>query len=201
VESPARIEDFQHGRVPRAVRARQVVELAEELFAERGYSGASMDELARRAGVTKPVIYELFDSKDGLFEVCVDRAVRRMAESVAAGVRGETEPEARLRAGGLAFLRFAAENRVAWDLMAMGGGRFADQALSIRRSQAELIHQLMEETAAPGTDPRELEAVAHAVNSAYEGVAHWMWEHPEVPIDQLADWIVDLLTPGLRRFM
>jgi AcrR family transcriptional regulator len=200
VETPARIEDFQHGRVPRAVRERQVVELAEELFAERGYSGASMDELARRAGVTKPVIYELFQSKDGLFRACVDRAVRRMAESVAEGVRAESEPRARLRAGGLAFLRFAAENRVAWDLMTMGGGRFADQALSIRKSQAELIRRLMEETARPDVDPRELDAAAHAVNSAYEGVAHWMWEHPEVPIEQLADWIVDLLTPGLRRF-
>ena len=199
METTARIEDYQHGRVPRAVRERQLVELAEELFAERGYAGASMDELARRAGVTKPVIYELFDSKDGLFGVCVDRAVRRMADSVAAAVRAETEPEARLRAGGLAFLRFAAENRVAWDLMAMGG-RFADQAASIRRSQAELIRQLMEETAAPGADPRELDAVAHAVNAAYEGVAHWMWEHPEVSIEQLADWLVELLNPGMRRF-
>jgi AcrR family transcriptional regulator len=200
VDTTARIEDYQHGRVPRAVRERQLVELAEELFAERGYAGASMDELARRAGVTKPVIYELFDSKDGLFGVCVDRAVRRMADSVAAAVRAETEPEARLRAGGLAFLRFAAENRVAWDLMAMGGGRFADQAASIRRSQAELIRQLMEETAAPGADPRELDAVAHAVNAAYEGVAHWMWEHPEVSIEQLADWLVELLNPGMRKF-
>ena len=50
---------FEHGRVPRAVRGRQLLELAAELFAERGYGGASMDELARRAGVTKPVVYEL----------------------------------------------------------------------------------------------------------------------------------------------
>ena len=62
------VEGFQHGRVPRPVRERQLLELAEALFAERGYAGASMDELARRAGVTKPVVYELFGSKDGLFE-------------------------------------------------------------------------------------------------------------------------------------
>jgi len=201
VEAQVRIEDFPHGRVPRPVRERQLVELAEELFAERGYAGASMDEVARRAGVTKPVVYELFESKDGLFRACVDRAIGHMADSIAAAFRAETEPEARLRAGGLAFLRFASENRVAFDLMAMGdGGRFADQALTVRRSQAQLIRTLMEEIAPEGTDPRELEAVAYAVNSAYEGVAHWMWEHPEVPIEQVADWIVDLLLPGLRRF-
>ena len=48
-----------------------------------------------------------------------------------------------------------------------------------------------------GIDPLELEAAAHAVNAAYEGVAHWMWEHPDVPIEQVADWIVELLVPGL----
>ena len=199
MEAAARIEDFKHGRVPRAVRERQLVELAEELFSERGYAGASMDELCRRAGVTKPVVYELFGSKDGLFRVCVDRAIERMAASIVEAFRSETEPEERLRAGGLAFLRFAHDNRVAWDLMGMQG-RFADQAQTVRRDQAQLIRTLMAEIAPEGTDPRELEAVAYAVNSAYEGAAHWMWERPDVPVEELADWIVALLLPGLRRF-
>jgi AcrR family transcriptional regulator len=194
-----RIEDFKHGRVPRAVREQQLVELAEQLFAERGFARTSMDELARRAGVTKPVIYELFESKDGLFRACVDRAIERMAGSIAEAFRSETEPEARLRAGGLAFLRFARDNRVAWDLMAMQG-RFAEQAQAVRRDQAQLIRTLMTEIAPEGTDPQELEAVAYAVNSAYEGAAHWMWEHPDAPVEQVADWIVALLLPGLRRF-
>jgi hypothetical protein len=58
----------------------------------------------------------------------------------------------------------------------------------------------MAEIAPEATDPRELEAVAYAVNSAYEGAAHWMWEHPDTPVEQVADWIVALLLPGLRRF-
>ena len=194
-----RIEDFKHGRVPRAVREHQLVELAEQLFAERGFARTSMDELARRAGVTKPVIYELFESKDGLFRACVDRAIERMADSIVEAFRSETEPEARLRAGGLAFLRFARDNRVAWDLMGMQG-RFAEQAQTVRRDQAQLIRTLMAEIAPEGTDPQELEAVAYAVNSAYEGAAHWIWEHPHAPVEQVADWIVALLLPGLRRF-
>jgi AcrR family transcriptional regulator len=193
------IRDFKHGRVPRAVRERQLLELAAGLFGERGYGGASMDELARRAGVTKPVVYELFGSKEGLFSACVDQAARLMAASIAEAVRAQTDLEARLRAGGLAFLRFAADNRVAWDLMAMGG-RFAEQAQRVRASQALLIRELLSEVVPAGADPRELEVAAHAVNSAYEGVAHWMWEHPEVPVEQIADWVAELLLPGLRRF-
>jgi AcrR family transcriptional regulator len=195
----AQVADFKHGQVPRAVRERQLLELAEALFAERGYAGASMDELARRAGVTKPVVYELFGSKDGLFAACVDRSIERLAADISTAVRAQDDPEERLRAGGLAFIRFAAANRVAWDLMSMGGS-FEEKARAVRDSQAELIRELMGEMARDDVDQLELEVAAHAVNAAYEGVAHWMWAHPDVPIEQIADWIADLLIPGLRRF-
>jgi len=215
MEAVARIEDFRHGRVPRVVRERQLVELGEELFAERGFAKASMDELARRAGVTKPVIYELFGSKEGLFRACLEGLALRLADAIADAARGADaggggpdsesrvragapDPEARLRAGGLAFLRFAQENRVAYELLYEG--RFSDAAVNVRRRQAALILELMREMAPDDVDPRELEVAAHAVNSAYEGVAHWMWAHPESDVEELADWTVELLLPGLRRF-
>jgi AcrR family transcriptional regulator len=214
MEAVARIKDFRHGRVPRAVRERQLVELGEELFAERGFAKASMDELARRAGVTKPVIYELFGSKEGLFRACLEGLALRLAEEIAASARAADaagggpgakdaagrgpDPEARLRAGGLAFLRFATENRVAYELLYEG--RFSDAAVSVRRRQAALILELMREMAPADVDSQELEVAANAVNSAYEGVAHWMWDHPDADVEQLADWTVELLLPGLRRF-
>ena len=204
MEAIARIEDFRHGRVPRAVRERQLVELGEQLFAERGFAKASMDELARRAGVTKPVIYELFGSKEGLFRACLEGLALRLADEIAAAARGadaagaEPDPEARLRAGGLAFLRFARENRMAYELLYEG--RFSEAAVTVRRRQAALILELMREMAPADVDSQELELAANAVNSAYEGVAHWMWDHPEADVEQLADWTVGLLLPGLRRF-
>ena len=184
--------------MPREVRERQLVELGEELFAERGFAKVSMDELARRAGVTKPVIYELFGSKEGLFGACVEGLALRLAECIADAARAARGPEARLRAGGLAFLRFAQENRVAYELLYEG--RFSEAAANVRRRQAALILELMREIATDDVGPRELEVAAHAVNSAYEGVAHWMWDHPEIPVERLADWTVELLLPGLRRF-
>ena len=229
MKAVARIEDFRHGRVPRPVRERQLVELGEQLFAERGFAKASMDELARRAGVTKPVIYELFGSKEGLFRACLEGLALRLAEEIAtaaraadpagakrggpaagaagagasrggsdAGAAGAPDPEARLRAGGLAFLRFARDHRVAYELLYEG--RFSDAAVSVRRRQATLILELMREMAPEDVDSRELELAANAVNSAYEGVAHWMWDHPEADVEELADWTVELLLPGLRRF-
>ena len=195
----ARIEDFRHGRVPRAVRERQLVELGEQLFAERGFAKASMDELARRAGVTKPVIYELFGSKEGLF-----RGLPRGARAAARGAdrrgRARRGRIPRRGCGPAGSPSSASPPRTA------SPTSFSTRAASRMppsvsgRRQAALILELMREMAPDDVDPRELEVAAHAVNSAYEGVAHWMWEHPESDVEQLADWTVELLLPGLRRF-
>jgi len=58
-------------RLPRAAREQQLLDVAEQVFAEQGYSAASMDDIAIRAGVTKPVLYSHFGSKEGLVVACV----------------------------------------------------------------------------------------------------------------------------------
>ena len=57
--------------VPRAEREEQIVAEAVDEFAASGYAGASMVEIARRAGISKPLIYQYFGSKDGLFLACL----------------------------------------------------------------------------------------------------------------------------------
>jgi AcrR family transcriptional regulator len=57
--------------VPRAEREQQIVSMAIDEFAERGYAGASMVAIARRAGISKPLIYQYFGSKDGLYLACL----------------------------------------------------------------------------------------------------------------------------------
>ena len=160
-----------------------------------------MDELCRRAGVTKPVVYELFGSKDGLFRACVEGSAAALAEVITDAVRAAPDAESKLRAGGLAFLRFAADHRVAWEvLFATGESRFAGEAELIRSRQATLLRDLLAEGAAPGVDELQLDAFAHAINGAYEALGHWAAEHPEVPLETLADWLVSLLAPGLGRY-
>ena len=53
-------------RVPRATREQEMLDVAERVFAELGYDGASMDEIARGAGISKPMVYSYFGSKEGL---------------------------------------------------------------------------------------------------------------------------------------
>ncbi|TMB92351.1 MAG: helix-turn-helix transcriptional regulator [Chloroflexi bacterium] len=111
----AALAAYAHGRVPRAIRERQILALAEDLFAEQGYANASMDELARRAGVSKPVIYALVGSKEQLYRRCVERHSEILATRIATAPprlgsahvgrhalrrRGSRHPQTADRAGG-----------------------------------------------------------------------------------------------------
>jgi len=72
-----------------AERREQLIEIARTVFAEKGFDGASVEEIAARAGVSKPVVYEHFGGKEGVYAVVVDREVRQllgmMREALSAG--------------------------------------------------------------------------------------------------------------------
>jgi AcrR family transcriptional regulator len=63
-------------------RREQLIGVARELFAERGYEAASIEEIAERAGVSKPVVYEHFGSKEGIYTVIADREVRALVDRI-----------------------------------------------------------------------------------------------------------------------
>ncbi len=65
-----------------AERREQLLVISRELFAERGFEGTSVEEIAARAGVSKPVIYEHFGGKEGAYAVVVDREVRTLHDSI-----------------------------------------------------------------------------------------------------------------------
>ena len=72
-------------RAPRArmtgsERRQQLIEIAKSLFAERGFDGTSIEEIAQRAGVSKPIVYEHFGGKEGLYAVVVDREIHRLQQ-------------------------------------------------------------------------------------------------------------------------
>ncbi|MFL6158061.1 MAG: TetR/AcrR family transcriptional regulator [Marmoricola sp.] len=72
-----------------AERREQLIEIARTVFSEKGFDGASVEEIASRAGVSKPVVYEHFGGKEGVYAVVVDREVRQllgmMREALSAG--------------------------------------------------------------------------------------------------------------------
>ncbi|HMR13867.1 MAG TPA: TetR/AcrR family transcriptional regulator, partial [Arachnia sp.] len=69
-------------RMSAAERREQLLVIARELFAERGFEGTSVEEIAARAGVSKPVVYEHFGGKEGAYAVVVDRETRTLHSAI-----------------------------------------------------------------------------------------------------------------------
>lgn len=202
----AEVETHAHGRVPRELRRRQVLAIAEELFVERGYAGASMDELAGRAGVSKPVIYDLVGSKDAVFEACMAAAADELAVSVAEAVTGAGEdPEARLRAGALAWFEFIGRRRAVWDSLLASQDAPATAAIeAIRIRQDGFVAQELAAGAAADGQPVDLElagAVAAAMNGAFEALGRWWHDHPDRSAADLAELYTALVLPGLTAML
>jgi AcrR family transcriptional regulator len=197
----AELAEHRHGRVPRDLRRRQVVSVATELFAEVGFAGASMDELARRVGVSKPVIYDLVGSKEQLFTIVTDSFARELGDRIVAAVVDADEPRAQFRAGAVAFFGFVAEQRDAWaTLGATGTGTVHEGLDEIRRRQAELVALLLAEwfrRTAGDADPTDVDLAAHTVNGAFEAAAAWWRDHPDRSPTELASFVTDLVVPGL----
>jgi AcrR family transcriptional regulator len=192
---------YPRGRTPRAVREAQMVAAAERLFSERGYHGVSMDEIAAASGISKPMLYDYFGSKEGLLLACVERARGRLFEEIAVAVRAADEPGRALRAGIEAFLTFADQQRATWVVLFGEGGRFGETAGAIRAEQSGLIAQLLREL--PGwtgePDAEQLDAVAHVFVGAAEAIAFWAVAHPEIPLERVADHLMAVLWPVVRE--
>jgi AcrR family transcriptional regulator len=189
-----------HGRVPRELRRQQVLAEARRLFTERGYHAASMDELARRMGVSKPVVYDLASSKQQLFTDVMATVGAELALCLTSAVSAERDLGRKLNAGILAFLNFVADNRDQWSalLSSLSAAPASAELTALRRQQVLLVARLISERAGAGAEPPALvEALAQAINGAVESTALWWSDHPELSADTLADLLTGLLSAGL----
>src|SRR5438874_7344095 len=80
-----------------AERRQQLLNVARALFAEKGFEGTSIDEIALRANVSKPVVYEHFGGKEGLYAVVVDREMSALLDGITASLTRMTNNRSRLR--------------------------------------------------------------------------------------------------------
>lgn len=188
----AQLASYAHGKVPRALRRQQVLEEAYRLFVERGFQSASMDELARRVGVSKPVIYDLAGSKEQLFRDVMASIQAELATTIASAVAAERDLAGRLHAGILAFLRFVERRRDGWcALLSMESGGGAEITAALRREQTARVADLI------GGAEGDREVLAQAINGAVELVALWWQAHPDRSAESLATLLTELLAPGL----
>src|SRR5688572_7638823 len=94
-----------------------MLEVARGLFAERGFSAVTMDDVAAAVGVTKPLLYTYFGNKDRLFAACMEPAGETLVATVMAAVTEADGPAEALRLGLHAFFAFVDEDRDSWRVL------------------------------------------------------------------------------------
>ncbi len=199
------VAGYAHFHVPAAVRAEQLLDVAERLFSAGGYGATSIEAIAREAGVTRPVVYEHFGSKDGIYLACLRRARAELEamlfESVAAA---GSDLRAQLAAGADAYFRFVEQGAERWRVLFGGGaavsGELAEAAMQLHLGTERRFAALFRQ-AAPEGDEQQLVAVAHAIGGAAHQLAQWWLRTPGVPRAQVVETYSAVTWNGLATVL
>lgn len=194
-------------RLTAPARRDLIEQAATAVFAERGYRGASIDEIARRAGVSAPVLYDHFGSKLDLYRHLLERTRNELLEMWRAHLSGEQPAEVRIPRAFDGWARYVETHRDA-TLMFFRETTGDPQAAAIHRAiQAEariaLGVVLGSETGAGklagGDNQQALEMAAEVIRSGLTGLAIWWHDHPHVPREQIVSTAVNVLWTGFER--
>lgn len=195
-------------RLSAGERRARILDGAMGVFAECGYEGASMVEIARAGGVTAAVVYDHFASKAQLHGELLEAQTDALLAHVGAAVAGSAqEPAQLMRAGVEAFFEFVQANPFAWRLIFRDPP--ADPAIAAVHTR---IHQrategvaMILDISAPGAlrgDPdreRTLQMFAQLLKMSLNGMASWWFEHPSVPRSELIERVLDFCWRGLGQ--
>jgi AcrR family transcriptional regulator len=211
-ENPRRPVSPRQGRkkVPRVVREREMLEVAGRVFAQRGFHAASMEEIAGGAGVSKPMIYNYFGSKEGLYFAYIELAGQRMLARMRDAVQAVGErPEERLWASALAFFGHVDDNRDEWSVLfgelAARGAPFSREVSAIRSrvsdGTAALFDEVLESSRVSPSRIGGTEPLAHAFVGAGESLANWWLDHPEESQAAMAARLMNVAWIGLSELL
>ena len=188
-------------RLPRDARRERILSAARDVFARDGYDRAAMREIAKRAGVTVPVLYDHFPSKAALQVHLLVEEGEELLDLIS-GPFPATEPRGLFEAVGEAFFAYMEEHRLVWrvlfreapsdpDVAAVHAELNARATATIARYFESLIADEiygMKDTA---------EALAEMAKSAVNGLAAWWWDHPAVPRELVVALASDMLWGGV----
>jgi AcrR family transcriptional regulator len=181
-------------------RREQLLDIGRHLFAERGFEGTSVEEIAAKAGVSKPVVYEHFGGKEGLYAVVVDRETRKLLDSFTSALDG-SKPRVLLEQAAFALLDYIEESADGFRILvrdspvAASRGTFASLISDVATQVEHLLVDQFRERGfntkhAPmyaqmlvgmvaltgqwwldARKPRKAEVAAHLVNLAWNGLS------------------------------
>ena len=181
-------------------RREQLLDIGRSLFAERGFDATSVEEIAQRAGVSKPVVYEHFGGKEGLYAVVVDREMSRLLDSITGALTSSGKPREVLEHAALALLDYIEQSTDGFRILvrdspvAQSTGSFAS-LISDAASQVE--HIMATQFEERGFDPRYAPMYAQMLVGMVALTGQWWLEERKPDKAEVAAHLVNLAWNGL----
>jgi len=182
-------------------RREQLLDVGRSLFAAKGFDGTSVEEIADKAGVSKPVVYEHFGGKEGLYAVVVDREVRRLLDRITASLNGD-HPRMLLEQAAAALLDYVERETDGFRILvrdspvASTTGTFASM-LSDVASQVE--HVLGAEFKRRGYEPKLAGLYSQALVGMVALTGQWWLDARKPKRDEVVAHLVNLAWNGLSN--
>lgn len=183
-------------------RRRQLVGVGKAVFAELGYDAASVEEIAARARVSKPIIYEHFGGKEGLYAVVVDRETSRLLEMITARLGPGIGPREQVYESAMAFLDYIEADPDGFRVLirdsptAFSGGGMAGLLSDVADKAEEVLAGFFAES---GLDVAFSPLYAHALVGMVVRVGAWWSEVREPAKESVAAHLTALVYVGLSR--
>jgi AcrR family transcriptional regulator len=192
---------FPHGRVPGPLRSEQLLDVAERLFATTGYAATSIEAIATEAGVTRPVVYEHFGSKDGIYLACLRRARGQLETMMFEAMATASDLRSQIERGADAYFRFVESDPQRWRVLFGGdaaiSGAVAEEAMQLHLATERRFVALLAGTPA-GEDEQRAQAFAHAVGGAAHQLAQFWLRTDGITREQVVEWYCAVTWEGLR---
>lgn len=186
---------------------RELIERAAlEVFAERGYHGASMEEISKRAGVTPPILYDHFESKLALHRRLLERTRDELLAMWRQNLGGEEPASERIPRALEAWATYVETHPFAPRMFFVettgdpeARAIHAEVQAQARVALGAILGDEPGAESIAGPDPRSLEMAAEVMRSGLTGLAIWWADHPEVPREQIVQAAVNVVWIGLER--
>ncbi|MDU0478218.1 TetR/AcrR family transcriptional regulator [Staphylococcus chromogenes] len=181
-------------------RREQLISIGRELFAERGFEGASVEEIAARAGVSKPVVYEHFGGKEGIYAAVVERDKKGLEETMVQSLESGRARE-RIESAVLAVLTYIENNSDGFQILVrdMNQGQERTYSTLLNNIVGQASHILAQSFDRKGYDPELAVLYGQALVGMISMTAQWWLDTREPSKEVVATHIVNLCWNGLAR--
>lgn len=189
-------------RMTASERRSQLLEVAKTVFAEHGYDGSSVEEIAARAHVSKPVVYEHFGGKEGIYAVIVDRESARLLEMITSRLGRDIGAREQIYTSALAFLDYIDADPSGFRVLTrdtpsgLAGGGMAGLLGDVAAKAEEVLRGVFTRS---GVTLEPAPLYAHALVGMVVHVGSWWSEVREPSKERVATYLTALVYHGLQQ--